>query len=100
MYKRQIVYEAVRNRFAAQFLPVSESEETKLMIEPEEADCGGVFHAKGKVQLEAGWKKAEEVGAKEVLMPQVKEGELLRMKTPVSYTHLGRLYRQRSQSHE
>ena len=29
----------------------------------------------------AGWKKAEEVGAKEVLMPQVKEGELLRMKT-------------------
>ena len=77
----KIVYEAVRNRFAAQFLPVSESEETKLIIEPEEAGCGGIFHARGKVQLVAGWKKAEEVGAKEVLMPQVKEGELLRMKT-------------------
>lgn len=80
--EERIVYEAVRSRFAAQFLPVSESEETKLVIEPEDADKHkGVFLAKGKVQLVQGWKKAEAVSVKEVMMPPVTEGEWLRAKT-------------------
>ncbi|MCB6993132.1 type IA DNA topoisomerase [bacterium 210820-DFI.6.37] len=71
----QIIYDAVRSRFLAQFLPVSESEETKLTIKME--DAPGVFIAKGRVQLEAGWKKAEAVTSKEVMMPPAERGESL-----------------------
>lgn len=72
----QIVYEAVKRRFIAQFLPVCESEETKLLIQMKE-DVPGVLSAKGKVLLVEGWKKAEAVSTKEVIMPPVKEGEEL-----------------------
>ncbi|MCI7303416.1 MAG: DNA topoisomerase [Clostridiales Family XIII bacterium] len=73
----QIVYEAVRNRFLAQFLPVSESEETRLVIRAEGAELPGTFTAKGKVQLVEGWKKAESVSTKEIMMPPLEKGALL-----------------------
>lgn len=73
----QMVYDAVRNRFVAQFLPVSESEETKLTIKSEDSQSTGNFIAKGKVQLVEGWKKAEAVSTKEVMMPPVEKNELL-----------------------
>lgn len=76
----QIVYDAVKNRFTAQFMPVSESEETRLEIRIQGAELGGSFEAKGKVLLTAGWKKAESVSVKEVLMPPVEKGELLQTK--------------------
>lgn len=75
--EEQAVYEAVKRRFLAQFLPEAESEETRLVIKPEDSRIKGVFQAKGKVQLVRGWKQAEEVTAKEVLMPAVQEGDLL-----------------------
>ena len=73
----RIVYEAIRNRFVAQFMPVSESEETRIVIKMKEIDIPGEFLAKGKVQLVEGWKKAESITSKEVMMPMVeKEQEL------------------------
>ena len=73
----RIVYEAIRNRFVAQFMPVSESEETRIVIKMKESDIPGEFLAKGKVQLVEGWKKAESITSKEVMMPMVeKEQEL------------------------
>lgn len=78
--EEQIIYDAVKNRFIAQFMPVSESEETRLEIHAEEAELKGFFEAKGKVLLQAGWKKAEEVSVKEVLMPPVKKGDELQIK--------------------
>lgn len=74
---QQIVYDAVKNRFLAQFLPISESEETKLTIKAEELAIPGLFIAKGKVQLVEGWKKAESITTKEVMMPPVEKGEVL-----------------------
>lgn len=73
----QIVYNAVKNRFTAQFMPVSESEETRLEIQIQGTELAGSFEAKGKVLLAAGWKKAESVSVKEVLMPPVEKGEIL-----------------------
>lgn len=78
--EEQILYDAVRNRFAAQFMPVSESEETRLEIRIQGAAEAGFFEAKGKVLLTEGWKKAENVSVKEVLMPPVKQGDQLRLK--------------------
>ena len=73
----RIVYEAIRDRFVAQFMPVSESEETRILIKMKENDSPGEFLAKGKVQLVEGWKKAESITSKEVMMPMVeKEQEL------------------------
>lgn len=72
-----IVYETVRNRFLAQFMPISESEETRISIQMMEADVPGVFVAKGKVQLVEGWKKAESITTKEVMMPPVEKGQVL-----------------------
>ena len=76
----RIVYEAIRNRFVAQFMPVSESEETRIVLKIKDAEVPGEFVAKGKVQLVEGWKKAESVSTKEVMMPMVEKGQELESK--------------------
>ena len=73
----RIVYEAVRNRFIAQFMPVSESEETRIILKLRDTGIPGEFLAKGKVQLVEGWKKAESISSKEVMMPMVDKGQEL-----------------------
>ncbi len=73
----RIVYEAIRNRFVAQFMPVSESEETRIIIKLEDSEIPGEFLAKGKVQLVEGWKQAEAISSKEVMMPMVEKGQEL-----------------------
>lgn len=74
----RIVYEAVKNRFLAQFMPVSQSEETHIVIQLQDTEIPGTFTAKGKVQLVEGWKKAESVSTKEVIMPPVEKGQVLK----------------------
>ena len=76
----RIVYEAIRNRFVAQFMPVSESEETRIALKMKDVNVPGEFVAKGKVQLVEGWKKAESVSTKEVMMPMVEKGQELESK--------------------
>lgn len=76
----KIVYEAIRNRFLAQFMPVAESEETTLEIKVQDTEIPGIFIAKGKVVLVEGWKKVEKVETKENILPQVGEKQLLRVK--------------------
>ena len=75
-----IVYEAIRNRFVAQFMPVSESEETRIILKMKDVEVPGEFLAKGKVQLVEGWKKAEAITSKEVMMPMVDKGQELESK--------------------
>lgn len=72
-----VVYEAVKNRFLAQFMPISESEETRIVIASESEQISGYFVSRGKVQLVEGWKKAEAVSTKEVLMPPAEKGQEL-----------------------
>lgn len=73
----KIVYEAIRNRFLAQFMPVSLVEDTVLKLKVLELDLNGLFVAKGKVQLSPGWKLIEGIDVKEVTLPDVKEGEIV-----------------------
>ena len=76
----KIVYEAIRNRFLAQFMPVAESEETTLEIKVKDETTPGIFITKGKVLLVEGWKKVEKVETKENILPQVEEKQELSIK--------------------
>lgn len=75
----EIVYQAIKNRFIMQFLPVSESEETKLTMEVLECDVPGFFVSKGKVQMVEGWKVVEQISTKETILPYVEIDEQLKI---------------------
>ena len=67
----EIVYNAIKNRFLMQFMKVAEHEETKLTIKVNQPELKGVFIAKGKVQLEEGWKIVEKIESKDVILPKL-----------------------------
>lgn len=71
----KIVYEAVVNRFLAQFMPVAEYEETVLTIQVDNDALAGTFISKGKVELQDGWKKIEKITSKEITLPYVEEND-------------------------
>ena len=64
-----IVYQAIKNRFIMQFMPIAEYEETNLTTKIIDAPIDGVFITKGRVQLIEGWKKVEKIQSKDVLLP-------------------------------
>lgn len=74
------VYTAIKNRFLAQFMPLSESEETTLEIKMDDKAFKGIFIAKGKILLVEGWKKIEEVDTKENILPKLEENDRLTVK--------------------
>ncbi|WP_195780332.1 type IA DNA topoisomerase [Priestia megaterium] len=65
------VYQAIKNRFIMQFMPVAEYEETRIETKIAGADLKGLFISKGKVQLVEGWKKVEKVQSKDTILPLV-----------------------------
>ncbi len=70
-----IVFQAIKNRFIMQFMPIAEYEETKLTTKVSNAPIDGVFMTKGRVQLIEGWKKVESIQSKDVLLPRVEVNE-------------------------
>lgn len=66
-----IVYNAVKNRFIMQFMPIAEHEETKIMTKVNSDEIKGLFISKGKVQLVEGWKKVEKIESKDTILPLV-----------------------------
>ena len=80
-----IVYEAIKNRFIMQFMPVAEFEETKITVKILESDVRGDFIARGKVQLVEGWQIIEKPDSKDTVLPYVTEKEILQLiKTSVN----------------
>jgi DNA topoisomerase-3 len=73
----RIVYEAIKNRFIMQFMPVAEFEETKITIKVDDEKAKGEFRAKGRVQLVEGWRVVEKIETKDTILPLVQEGEML-----------------------
>lgn len=71
------VYEAIKNRFIMQFMPVAEFEETKITIKVDDEKAKGEFRAKGRVSLVEGWRKVEKIETKDTILPLVNEGENL-----------------------
>lgn len=73
----QIVYDAIKNRFIMQFMPVSEYEETKITTKINDVDLNGIFISKGKIQLVEGWKKVEKSNTKDTLLPNVSKNDIV-----------------------
>ena len=71
------VYEAVKDRFIMQFLPVAEYEETKLVCKVNEVSIKGIFVSKGKVQTAIGWRVVENTESKDTILPMIAEGEIV-----------------------
>ncbi|HEY5563814.1 MAG TPA: DNA topoisomerase [Clostridiaceae bacterium] len=73
----EIVYNAIKDRFIMQFLPVAEYEETKLVSKINTDAIKGVFISKGKVQKNEGWHVVEKTETKDNILPMVSEKEIV-----------------------
>lgn len=71
----EVVYNAIKNRFIMQFMPVAEYEETKITLKSDNPEVTGEFISKGKVQLVEGWKKVEKIESKDTILPMVQLDE-------------------------
>lgn len=83
----QIVYNAIKNRFIMQFMPISEYEETKLVTKINNIDLDGVFISKGKIQTVEGWKKVEKINTKDTFLPDVSMNDIVNVKNCEVTTH-------------
>ncbi|MCM3023647.1 type IA DNA topoisomerase [Heyndrickxia ginsengihumi] len=72
-----IVYNAIKNRFIMQFMPIAEHEETKIITKVNNEEIKGLFTSKGKVQLVEGWKKVEKIESKDTILPLVNINEVV-----------------------
>ena len=72
-----IVYNAVKNRFIMQFMPIAEFEETKITAKVYDENIKGVFVSKGKVQIVEGWRVVEKIETKDTILPLVMEKEIV-----------------------
>lgn len=72
-----IVYNAVKNRFIMQFMPIAEFEETKITAKVHDENIKGVFVSKGKVQIVEGWRVVEKIETKDTILPLVMEKEVV-----------------------
>lgn len=65
------VYNAVKNRFIMQFMPVAEHEEASLTTQIMDDPDKGVFVTKGRIQKVVGWKKLENIQSKDKELPNL-----------------------------
>ncbi|EMH2710124.1 type IA DNA topoisomerase [Clostridioides difficile] len=72
-----IVYTEIKNRFFMQFMPMAEYDETTLIIKVLVDGLKGCFISKGKIEIVTGWKEIEKRDAKDVLLPDVNENDIL-----------------------
>lgn len=73
----EIVYNAIKDRFIMQFLPLAEYEETILVTKINDTTINGVFKSKGKVQTVEGWHIVEKIDSKDTILPMVLEKEFV-----------------------
>ncbi|GAF66889.1 DNA topoisomerase [Bacillus sp. TS-2] len=75
------VYQAIKNRFIMQFMPISQYEEnvieTKILI----PEMLGTFFSKGRRELVKGWKKVEQIKSKEYFLPDLQKKEQVMVKS-------------------
>lgn len=75
----EIVYNAIKNRFIMQFMPIAEFEETKLTVKIHDENFKGIFAAKGRVQRVEGWRIVEKIETKDTILPLVNEKEMVQV---------------------
>lgn len=72
------VYDAVKNRFVMQFMPIAEHEEVTVTTMPK-CEFQGAFISKGRTQLVEGWRKVEKIQSKEKTLPMLEILEDVRL---------------------
>lgn len=75
----EIVYNAIKNRFIMQFMPIAEFEETKLTVKIHDEKFKGIFAAKGRVQIVEGWRVVEKIETKDTILPFVSKKEMVQV---------------------
>lgn len=75
----EIVYNAIKNRFIMQFMPIAEFEETKLTVKIHDEKFKGIFAAKGRVQIVEGWRVVEKIETKDTILPFVSKKEIVQV---------------------
>lgn len=75
----EIVYNAIKNRFIMQFMPIAEFEETKLTVKIHDEKFKGIFAAKGRVQIVEGWRVVEKIETKDTILPFVSGKEIVQV---------------------
>lgn len=75
----EIVYNAIKNRFIMQFMPIAEFEETKLTVKIHDEKFKGIFAAKGRVQRVEGWRVVEKIETKDTILPFVSKKEMVQV---------------------
>ena len=75
----EIVYNAIKNRFIMQFMPIAEFEETKLTVKIHDEKFKGIFAAKGRVQIVEGWRVVEQIETKDTILPFVSKKEMVQV---------------------
>lgn len=73
----QHVYNAIKNRFIMQFMPVAQFEETKITLKVNDEQLKGEFISKGKVEIVKGWRVVEKIESKDTILPLVEKDENL-----------------------
>lgn len=71
------VYEAIKRRFVAQFMPVAEHEEVTLTTLVADTFA---FLSKGRTQKVEGWRVVENIQSKDKSLPELTEGERVAVK--------------------
>lgn len=75
----EIVYNAIKNRFIMQFMPIAQFEETKLSLKVKDDRIKGIFISKGRVQIVEGWRVVEKIESKDTILPLVENGEIVEL---------------------
>lgn len=75
--EEEVVYQAIKNRFIMQFMPVAEFEETKIVTQIQKSEVKGIFISKGKIQITQGWLIVEKNDSKDTLLPSVQERDVV-----------------------
>ncbi len=73
----KIVYDAVKNRFLMQFMPVAEHEEMTIITGSVDVELAGQFISKGRRQLVEGWRQIEKIKSKEKELPAVEADDVV-----------------------
>lgn len=80
--EEKIVYEAIRNRFVMQFMPIAEHEEASITTKIDVVEAEGVFITKGRIQITKGWKKVENIQSKDKILPAVNINDIVNVNKP------------------
>lgn len=83
----QIVYDEIKDRFVMQFMPISKVAETVVQSKINNVDIKGVFVSRGNILITEGWKKVQGVVTRENTLPDVKQGDKLRVIKTSSTSH-------------